>query len=87
MQQVGLGPALQAVAARTANCSFLFCRPWKRHSGRDRSRCALDVLCCGRVSQRSAVRVADCEPGAECQAVGKMGLLDDLRAAAAWCTP
>jgi hypothetical protein len=50
-------------------------------------RCALDVLCCGRVSQRSAVRVADCEPGAECQAVGKMGLLDDPRAAAAWCTP
>jgi transposase len=42
-------------------------------------RYALEVLGVGRASRAAAtVRVADCEPGAECQAdVGKMGLLED----------
>jgi transposase len=40
-------------------------------------RYALEVLGHGR-GRKATVRVADCEPGAECQAdFGKMGLLDD----------
>ncbi|HET9894960.1 MAG TPA: IS21 family transposase [Streptosporangiaceae bacterium] len=43
-------------------------------------RYALEVLGHGRAS-RTTVRVADCEPGAECQAdFGRMGLLDDPQA-------
>jgi len=39
-------------------------------------RYALEVLGHGRASRAATVRVADCEPGAECQAdFGKMGLL------------
>lgn len=39
---------------------------------------ALEVLGYGRASRAATVRVADCEPGAECQAdFGKMGLLPD----------
>jgi Mu transposase, C-terminal domain len=41
-------------------------------------RYALEVLGHGRASRPVTVRVADCEPGAECQAdFGRMGLLDD----------
>jgi hypothetical protein len=43
-------------------------------------RYALQVLGHGR-GRKPTVRVADCEPGAECQVdFGKMGLLDDLEA-------
>lgn len=43
-------------------------------------RYALEVLGHGR-GRRPTVRVADCEPGAECQAdFGRMGLLDDPQA-------
>src|SRR6266702_2895564 len=43
-------------------------------------RYALQVLGHGR-GRKPTVRVADCEPGAECQVdFGKMGLLDDLQA-------
>jgi len=41
-------------------------------------RYALDVLGHGRASRAATVRVADCEPGAECQVdFGRMGLLHD----------
>ncbi len=41
-------------------------------------RYALQVLGHGRGAGRATVRVADCEPGAECQVdFGRMGLLDD----------
>jgi transposase len=41
-------------------------------------RYALEVLGQGRASRKATVRVADCEPGAECQVdFGRMGLLDD----------
>lgn len=41
-------------------------------------RYALEVLGYGRASRQGTVPVADCEPGAECQAdFGRMGLLDD----------
>jgi len=41
-------------------------------------RYALEVLGHGRASRAATVRVADCEPGAECQVdFGRMGLLDD----------
>ena len=53
-------------------------------------RYALEVLGHGRSARKTTVRVADGEPGAECQVdFGKMGLLADPagRAAAAWCTP
>jgi len=41
-------------------------------------RYALQVLGRGRGARRATVRVADCEPGAECQVdFGRMGLLDD----------
>ncbi len=44
-------------------------------------RYALEVLGHGRASRAATVRVADCEPGAECQAdFGRMGLLDDPQA-------
>src|SRR6266567_2396390 len=45
-------------------------------------RYALEVLGYGRSARgRTTVRVADCEPGAECQVdFGKMGLLPDLQA-------
>ena len=44
-------------------------------------RYALEVLGHGRGGGKSTVRVADCEPGAECQVnFGRMGLLDDLQA-------
>jgi transposase len=44
-------------------------------------RYALEVLGHGRASRAATVRVADCEPGAECQVdFGKMGLLDDPQA-------
>jgi transposase len=44
-------------------------------------RYALEVLGYGRGSQKATVRVADCEPGAECQVdFGKMGLLYDPQA-------
>ena len=44
-------------------------------------RYALQVLGHGRAGRKPTVRVADCEPGAECQVdFGKMGLLDDLEA-------
>ncbi len=43
-------------------------------------RYALEVLGHGR-GRKPTVRVADCEPGSECQVdFGKMGLLDDLQA-------
>jgi hypothetical protein len=44
-------------------------------------RYALEVLGHGRGAGRATVRVADCEPGAECQVdFGRMGLLDDPQA-------
>jgi len=44
-------------------------------------RYALEVLGHGRGAGKSTVRVADCEPGAECQVdFGRMGLLDDPQA-------
>ena len=44
-------------------------------------RYALQVLGHGRASRKATVRVADCEPGAECQVdFGKMGLLEDPQA-------
>src|SRR5215469_975251 len=44
-------------------------------------RYALEVLGHGRASRAVTVRVADCEPGTECQAdFGRMGLLDDPQA-------
>jgi hypothetical protein len=44
-------------------------------------RYALEVLGHGRASRAVTVRVADCEPGTECQVdFGRMGLLDDPQA-------
>jgi transposase len=44
-------------------------------------RYALEVLGHGRASRKATVRVADCEPGAECQVdFGKMGLVADAQA-------
>ncbi len=51
-------------------------------------RYAPEVLGHGR-GRKATVRVADCEPGAECQAdFGKMGLLDDPDSGRRrWCIP